>query len=518
MGRGQQTISAARVGTRGLGDRSARQRCLAGLRAMGLDDTWEVGGVVRDRLMGRADAEIGDLDFVVVGMTDQQLLEKCRQAGRAEELTVAGQLVGIRFRAPFTPSDGIELALARKEVSTGPGHQDFAIVPGPEVSLDEDLRRRDFTVNAIAENIHTGERRDPFGGSSDIATRRLRTVSPDAFRDDPLRILRGLSRIAKDDLTPSAETLEQMETWADGIKHLSGERIRDELSKMLSGPHAAKALRLGRDHGALAQALPEWAPVIGFDQESKFHDLTADEHILLVVERAVSWNASPAVRWAALLHDIGKPASAWRGKEGRLHFYHKRNGRFRAGDPYPIEVTKEDELTEADRISAPDSHERIGAKLTVDVLQRLHADRHMLQAVELLVSEHMYRDDADFADRSVEKQALMARRFIHRVGREQVEDLMLLRRCDRASKNLGPLPEGWDRDLNAFEAVVRQQMNAPLTVRELAISGHDLLGLGLQGPAIGQTLQTLLDRVLVRPADNDPTRLLEQARKLAHQA
>ena len=201
----------------------------------------------------------------------------------------------------------------------------------------------------------------------------LRTTSPTSFRDDPLRIVRGLRFVSQLDVEPDEDTLRQMREWAPQIEHVSGERIggglaadgMGELSKLLLGPHPAKALRLARDTGVLVQVLPEIEPALGFDQESRYHDLPLDEHVFRVVQAAADAGAPLAVRLAALLHDLGKPESAWRGPDGRMHFYAN------------AELGKR-------------SHEEIGAELVTSALVRLRYPAKLRQTVRRLVREHMF--------------------------------------------------------------------------------------------------------------------------------
>jgi tRNA nucleotidyltransferase (CCA-adding enzyme) len=138
-------------------------------------------------------------------------------------------------------------------------------------------------------------------------------------------------------------------------------------------------------------------------------------------------------------------------------------------------------------------------------------NHELTSEVVLLVREHMYADDADFATISPSARARRARRFLHRVGRDHAENLMLLRRCDRAGKREGALAEGWDAEISAFESAVREQMHAPMSTKELAINGNDLMALGLRGPAIGVAQRALLERVVENPDDNVRETLLTWA-------
>ena len=293
------------------------------VHSLGLD-AYVVGGAVRDQLLG---IPVKDLDFVVPGVGHAELRAALEPHGKVEDLVVADQRVGVRL----LPRDkavralqpgGIEFAPPRVERSTGPGRHDFEIVADAGISLEQDMERRDFTINAIARRLETGEVLDPLGGRADLERRILRTTSPTSFRDDPLRIVRGLRFVSQLDVDPDEDTLRQMREWAPQIDHVSGERIggglaadgMGELSKLLMGAKPAKALRLARDAGVLVHLLPEMEPAIGFDQESRYHDLPLDEHTFEVVQAAADAGAPLRVRLAALLHDLGKPQSAWRGQ------------------------------------------------------------------------------------------------------------------------------------------------------------------------------------------------------------
>ena len=196
------------------------------VRTLGLD-AWEVGGSVRDRLLER---EHKDTDYVVAGVGHAELRDALAPHGRVEDLTVAGRDVGVRLHPrergvrDLAPA-GIEFAPPRVERSTGPGRHDFDIVADASIPLEEDMRRRDFTVNAIARNLETGEILDPLGGADDLAAGVLRTTSPTSFRDDPLRIVRGLRFVSELGLEPDEDTLRQMREWAPQVSHVSAERI-----------------------------------------------------------------------------------------------------------------------------------------------------------------------------------------------------------------------------------------------------------------------------------------------------
>src|SRR4051812_13695830 len=243
------------------------------VRGLGLD-AYVVGGAVRDELLG---IDSKDADFLVLGVDHEGLRARLGPHGRVEDLEVAGQRVGLRLRPRdreirrLAPA-GIEFAPPRRERSTGPGRHDFEIVVDASAPVEDDLARRDFTVNAIARRLSDGELVDPFGGQEDLEDRVLRTVSERSLSEDPLRIVRGLRFVSQLDLVPDDGTLRQMQDEAASVRLVSAERIgggldadgMGELSKLLLGPRAPKALRLARDTGVLVAIMPEFAPAIGF--------------------------------------------------------------------------------------------------------------------------------------------------------------------------------------------------------------------------------------------------------------
>jgi tRNA nucleotidyltransferase (CCA-adding enzyme) len=459
--------------------------------SLGLD-AYLVGGAVRDELLG---LDSKDADFLVPGLDTGGLREALAPYGRVEDLVVADRLVGVRLH----PSDGrirnltragIEFAPPRKEVSTGPGRHDFEIVADPSLSVEDDMRRRDFTVNAMARRLETGDLVDPLGGRADLEARRLRTVSARSFREDPLRLVRALRFVSQLGFEPDEELLAQMRQEAPAVKLVSGERIggglaadgMGELSKLLLGAEPARALRLARDTEVLVELLPEFGPAIGFNQESRYHDLTVDEHTFAVVQAAADEGFSLAVRLAALFHDLGKPIVGWRGSDGRLHYYAKPG-------------------------FAVHGHDQAGAELAAGALLRLRYPNALRQRVVRIVRRHMFQPRKGDARR--------ARRFLRRNGDELAFELIDHKRADllgkRGSDGEPPPLDELER-LARFRAVVEQERSSPHRLRDLAIDGNDLIELGFRpGPQLGRILNELLDAVVDEPALNTRDELLARA-------
>lgn len=260
-----------------------------------------VGGAVRDALLG---LPVHDRDWVVVGATPQQMLD-------------AGfQPVGRDFPVFLHPHTHEEYALARTERKTAPGYHGFAVQAAPDVTLDDDLLRRDLTINAMAQNT-TGAIIDLHGGQRDLHARVLRHVSP-AFAEDPVRILR-LARFAArfGNFTVAEETQDLMRAMvASGeVDALVPERVWQELARGLMEAHPRRLLEVLRDCGALARILPEVDALWGVPQRADYHpEVDCGEHQMLVMQAAAKLGADLPTRWACLMHDLGKattPPALW---------------------------------------------------------------------------------------------------------------------------------------------------------------------------------------------------------------
>ena len=271
---------------------------------------FEVGGAVRDALLG---LPVHDRDWVVVGASPQTLMD-------------AGYLaVGRDFPVFLHPQTREEYALARTERKTAPGYHGFAFHAAPEVTLEEDLARRDLTVNAIARS-EAGTLVDPFGGQRDLQARVLRHVT-EAFREDPVRILR-LARFAARfpdfSVAPETQTLMRAMVAEGEVDALVAERVWQELARGLMAARPSRMLEVLRDCGALTRLLPEVDRLWGVPQRAEYHpEVDTGAHLLLVLDMAARLQAPLTVRFACLVHDLGKgttPPEEWPrhiGHEGR---------------------------------------------------------------------------------------------------------------------------------------------------------------------------------------------------------
>ncbi|MDX1625300.1 MAG: multifunctional CCA addition/repair protein [Wenzhouxiangellaceae bacterium] len=274
-------------------------------------DVYRVGGAVRDRLLG---LEVAENDFVVVGASPDDL------AGRGF------RPVGRDFPVFLHPDTGEEYALARTERKTAAGYRGFRFHTGSDVTLEDDLERRDLTVNAIAED-RRGRLVDPFGGRDDLGARRLRHVSP-AFSEDPVRLLR-LARFATrfPDFSIAEETLALCRDMVDSgeVDHLVPERVWQELSRALMHERPSRFIEVLRETGALERVLPEVDALFGVPQRPEYHpEVDTGLHVMMVLDQSARLGCDLPGRFACLVHDLGKaltPSAEWPSHRG-----HERAG------------------------------------------------------------------------------------------------------------------------------------------------------------------------------------------------
>lgn len=256
---------------------------------------YKVGGAVRDRLLGRS---VTETDWVVVG-------------AEADALLAQGfRPVGADFPVFLHPRTGEEYALARTERKHGRGYGGFVFYAHPAVTLEDDLIRRDLTINAIAEDAD-GQLIDPYGGQRDLAARVLRHVSP-AFAEDPLRVwrvARFAARYAPLGFTVAPETMQLMRELVESgeLSELTPERVWKEIARALMEPRPDIFLQVLRDCGALAAYLPEIDALFGVPQTATYHpEIDTGVHIQMVLQQCAAHAQPLDVRWACLLHDLGK--------------------------------------------------------------------------------------------------------------------------------------------------------------------------------------------------------------------
>lgn len=477
-------------------------------------ESYRVGGSVRDEVIGR---KAKDADYLIRNVTLIDLANRLANALRGTEPAPGeavilpkavsalklrtGEQIGWRVHVP--KAGLIEIALPRSEVSTGEGRHAFDITVDPEIGIAEDAKRRDFTFNALYKLLPDGPIADPTSrGLYDLQHKLVNVTHDSSLGDDPLRALRALRFVATLGFELGTNTRALMTRDAAHVtgltqKGVSG-TVLDELTKLLMGANAPEALRDARDTGVLEHVLPELKPMLGFDQGSRYHDLTTDEHTFKALETAVHVDAPLRVRLALLFHDAGKPATAWVGKDGRKHYYATKQpmldgGMFArpAGIPAPVFETRD--------------HEDEGADLWLAAAERLNVPKELKRDVETLIRQHMVSVSGKIKATKVARQRI-------ELGDPLLRDLYLMRMCDisgkAAKKNLDHLRHIAEQEQQRGEL---QRAGVPRHVTELQIDGNDLKVMGYEGRQIGDTLRTLLDEVACQPKLNDRDWLIEQA-------
>lgn len=332
----------------------------------------------------------------------------------------------------------------------------------------EDLVRRDFTINALAYDFKNGELIDYFGGRKDLRKRRLKTVGDPQvrFREDALRMLRFFRFLATQDLKPDRATIQAID--AHLIAQISFERIRDELGKLLLGKNVTRGLEGLVQSGLLTAIIPEFNAVFEFDHQKNAASLW--KHLLSAVS---SIRPQLHLRWAALLHDLGKPAT-FQIINNAVHFY---------------------------------NHDTYGAELSKIVLERLRYPKKFVTQVANLVQNHMFTLAVNSTDAAI-------RRLINKAGLDNITDLLELRRADIvATGKIDSNTWAYWQDLTQRIAAVIESGQL-FNQKKLAINGHDLIkALNLKpGPIVGEVLNYLSEQVLDHPEFNTKQRLLQIAK------
>lgn len=432
---------------------------------------YAVGGAVRDVVLGKTP---NDIDLMVQGVSAKDVQDVLENLPGRVDYT--GKQFGV-FRYNDSHGNEVEVALPRKEQSTGEGHKDFDVQSDPFMSVEDDLQRRDFTANAMAVNLDTGELVDPYNGSQDIKNGELKTVSDKSFEEDPLRILRTLTAISRHGLIPTPDVLEQIEKNAHLLDYVSAERIQAELDKMIKGQDPAKAIELLERTGVFRHILPEYEKTLDFDQNSKYHHDLLHNHLKGVLRDTSRQTDDPDVRWAAWLHDIGKPRSQWTNPDTGLSHYYK-------GDQ-----------------GQGDDHWEVGARMSDEALSRLRFPNDRRDRITHLVKHHMFPRFEN------EKGA---RKFVNRVGDQHADDLLTLRGADIHDRPTRADDVGQMRyHLNNV-----RMFNQPTGISSLAINGDDLIEAGFQpGPQMGKLLQYLGEQVIEDPELNNVDTLMQMAQE-----
>lgn len=412
-----------------------------------------VGGPVRDALLGRPTS---DYDFTTDARPDE--VRTLLETAKPENVYAIGE----KFGTICATFEGQTV-----QVTTYRGEQYNPKSRKPEVtfgvSLNDDLARRDFTINAMAQDLRTGEIVDPFSGCEDLRLGLIRAVGdPRArFREDPLRLLRAARFATTLGFSIEPATRAAIEEQAAELQHISRERVAEEMNRILLAEQPSRGLRLLVELDLMRFIIPEALPMVGMKRTAERRHKDVFSHVLQVVDRSPP---KLELRWAALLHDIAKPAT-FSYRDGEVHFF---------------------------------GHEVLGAQWTRDILNRLHFDHHTVNAVTSLVAKHMRINTySDWSDGAV-------RRFMREAG-DQLEDLFALSRADITSHRFERV-RAVLANVDHLEQRCRElEARAEIAKLHSPLDGHDLMTMFGRppGPWLGRVKNYLLDLVLDGELDQD---------------
>jgi tRNA nucleotidyltransferase (CCA-adding enzyme) len=436
----------------------------ARLRKTGFE-AYLVGGCVRDILLGR---EPKDWDITTNAKPEeiQPLYEETFYENDYGTVGVVTQSANPRLKV-------IEITPYRIEGKyTNVRHPD-EITWADDIS--EDLKRRDFTVNAIAYDPETDAFVDEHGGKEDLKRQVIACVGDpnDRFAEDALRMLRAVRLAAELDFALDGATAAGIAAQADKLAHISRERVRDEFSRILMSDRPMQALFVAQKLGILKYIVPELEEGIGCAQ-NQAHSFDVFEHLLRALQHAADKKWSLDVRLAALFHDVGKPATRrWSDEKKDWTFY---------------------------------GHDVVSARMAKKILSDLKFPKEIVAKVELLVRWHMFFSDPDTVTLAA------VRRLIARVGPENMDDLVNLRVCDRIGTGR---PKAHPFRLRKYMSMIDEAMRDPISVSMLGIDGTKIMEMGEKpGPRIGWVLHALLEEVLDDPKRNTSEYLENRTREL----
>ena len=436
-------------------------------------EAYLVGGCVRDILLGR---ELKDWDIATSAKPEETQKLFPDSVYENEFGTV-----GVKTGSDNSALSLVEVTTFRKEIGYSDKRHPDKIVFAK--TIEEDLARRDFTINALALKITDTvygirntkyEVTDLFGGQEDLKNKLIRAVgNPDErFGEDALRMLRAVRFAAQLDFNIEQKTLDSVVKNSRLLKHISKERIRDEFEKMIMTSRAAWAIQTLSNLKLLQFIVPELEEGTGVGQ-NKHHIYTVWEHNLRALDYAVSKNYSLKIRLASLLHDVGKPRTK-AGDGPNSTFY---------------------------------SHEYVGAKMTKKILEELKFSKDVIDDVTLLVKYHLFYYNVG------EVSAAGVRRFIARVGEKHIDDILKVREADRIGSGV---PKAFPYRLRHLKFMIEKVKHDPISPKALKINGNELMKLLFiePGPKVGHILNALLEEVIEDPERNVKTYLEKRAREL----
>lgn len=429
-------------------------------------EAYMVGGCVRDLLIGKTPK---DWD-ITTNATPEEIIDIFPETFYENDFGT----VGIVNETDDETLKVIEITPYRKEGRYSDNRRPDNVVWSK--TIDEDLKRRDFTINALAYNLENNTLRDDFEGLKDIEQKTIRTVGKphDRFSEDGLRIMRAIRLFSELNFAIDYETMTAISEKAVILNDISIERIRDEFIRIILSERPDEGLALMHQLGVLKYIIPELEEGVGIGQ-NQAHAFTVWEHLLRTVEHSAKKNYSLEVRLTALFHDIGKPRTRRYDQKKKDYTFH--------------------------------GHEVVGAKMTESILKRLKFPKDTIETVTKLVRWHMFFSDTDQITLSA------VRRIIRNVGKERIWSLMDVRTCDRIGTGR---PKESPYRLRKYHAMIDEVLSDPISVDMLKIKGSDVMDiLNIQpGPKIGWVLHALLEEVIEDPLKNTETYLREAVEHL----
>lgn len=434
-------------------------------------EAYLVGGCVRDMILGR---EPKDWD-VTTNARPEQIQELFGEDETFYENNFGTVGVKIKREESVDEDEVVEVTPYRTEGQYSDARRPDEIKFSD--NLEDDLQRRDFTMNAVGYSVSRGTLTDPYGGQEDINNKTIKAVgvATERFGEDALRMARAVRLAAELDFIIEAETMAAIASNAHLLEKISRERVRDELVRIIKSDLPLQALAIAQKLGLLRYIMPELEDGIGCRQGGA-HSFDVFEHSLRTLQHAADKGYPLEVRLAALLHDIGKPKSQREGKqEGKYTFY---------------------------------GHEVVGARKTKEIMKRLRFSKDMAEKVWKLVRWHMFFSDPD-------KVTLAgARRMVARMGQENIWDLFNLRICDRIGTGR---PKEQPFRFRKYKSMVEEALLAPVSVAQLKIDGSRIMEIAGEKPGsrIGWMLHALLEDVLDDPEKNTEEILENRTKELS---
>jgi putative nucleotidyltransferase with HDIG domain len=422
-----------------------------------------VGGCVRDLLLKRKPK---DWDITTNGKPEE-ILEIFGDSAFYENRFGT---VGVKTKSEDEILKVIEITTFRQEKKYFDFRRPSEVIFTQ--SLETDLHRRDFTINALALSFD-GKIIDIFNSLSDLEKKIIRAIgnAEERFHEDALRLMRAIRLACELNFTIEEKTFKAIKKFSDLIQYISAERIRDEFNRILMSKNAVLGIELLRQTGLLKEILPELDSSYGVGQ-NKHHIYDIYTHSIKALEYAVEKNYPLYLRLASLFHDIGKPLTK-QGEGPDCTFY---------------------------------NHDIVGAKMTKKILQRLRYSNEIIRKVSHLVRHHLFYLEVD----KVTPAAV--RRLVKRVGWENLEDLFKVRYADRIGSGV---PKAEPFRLRYLKFLIEKVHLEPITPKMLKISGQDILNLGVpQGPKVGWILKALLEEVIDNPNKNEMDYLIKRAQEL----